>query len=109
MGYCERNIKGGCFHELSKGDYERNEQYWREDSLFLDDDVFQDLGLYHLFARVIPQYDTWGLNKISQAQWEQIKAEAAEFGTRVQEFLQEVEPWVQENFQTETCFFILGV
>ncbi len=52
------------------------------DSLFLDDDVFQDLGLYHLFARVISRYDTWGPNKISQAQWEQIKAEAAEFGPR---------------------------
>jgi len=109
MRYCERNIKGGCYHELSRGDFARVNQYWRASSLFIDDDVFQACKLYYLFSRVIPDYDTWGINQITQPQWEQIKAESAGFSTKTQALLREIEPWVQESFRIESCFFILGV
>lgn len=109
MKYCERNIKGGCYHELSRGDYAIKKPHWRASSLFIDDDVFFACDLYHLFSRVIPNYNAYGPNQITRPQWEQIKAESTGFGPETLAILREVEPWVQENFQTESCFFILGV
>lgn len=111
MKYCKNGIKGGCWHELQKGDFAARcyPDYWHTDSLFIDDDIFQELGLYYLFAEVMPRFDNYGVNRIEPADWDRIKEVSGKYDKRVREFVQEVDVWAQNCFDTEPCFYFLGV
>lgn len=78
-------------------------------SLFLEDDTFQELGLYDLFVEVIPDFNHFGLNRMNPKEWDKIKEVSRKFDANVQAFVQEVDPWVQKCFDTEPCFYWLGI
>ena len=49
------------------------------------------------------------LNRIEPADWDRIKEVSGKYDKRVREFVQEVDVWAQNCFDTEPCFYILGV
>lgn len=111
MEYCCLHQKGGAYIELQEGDYEQRslKHHWLDTSLYLEDEIFQELSLYYLFSQVIPRFDTFGVTKINSLEWEQIKEIAPTFGSRVQEAIAEIDVWVEACFLKEDCFTVLGI
>ena len=99
---------GTCYEEFSKGRWD-GKTFWSDDSLFLHDDIFDDLMLYDIFKRFIPDYNRWGPNEITLDMWKRIYVYSLNVGGEVSELFKELCPWVEENFSEHDAFMILGV
>lgn len=109
QGFFETGIKGGCYDEFAKGKWD-GKTHWSADSLFLDDDWFDVLGLYRdIFGKVFDVYNRWGPNRVMREDWERLYALAKECGGAVSEMFDELAPWAEENFAEYEEFWILGV
>lgn len=98
---------GTCYQEFLKGKYEG--KHWNKDSLLLDDDLVDDLGLYDLWIEIIPSHNRWGPTEIDYATWQRIWLAANQIGGEALIAMSEVNQWAEKNFKTETVFTILGV
>ncbi len=105
----EAERQGTCYHEFQKGKWDEHTTFWKEDSLLLHDDVHLELKLYGLFKQVLPKYDAYGDVEVSKAQWQEIYTMAEEIGGEVFEAIKEADVWVQECFETEDVFYMLGI
>ena len=72
MAYCTRHCKGGCYYEFQRGNYS-NRKHWREDSLFMHDDIFWHLKLYPIIMQVLPHFNPYGPTVVSARQLAEIK------------------------------------
>lgn len=107
--FFETGVKGGCYDEFAKGKWD-GKTHWSADSLFLDDDWFDFLGLYRdIFGKVFEAYNRWGPNRVTRGDWERLYALAKECGGAVAEMFDELAPWAEENFAEFDEFWILGV
>lgn len=105
--YLETGIRGGCYDEFQRGEWDGS--HWKADSVYLYDDVFDELGLYGLFVGIIGGYDRWGPNRIAREQWERIADTARAEGGGAAELIDELSPWAEENFSEHEAFTIIGV
>ena len=96
-----------CYYEFQKGKYK--DKCWNSDSLNLHSSMFNKLGLHSLFLQAVPNFDCWGLSKVSKSQWEKIKQMACETGGEVEKAIAELTLWAEECFQEETMFTICGM
>ena len=56
LNAAQRKERGGTLYlECQPGPYRG--QHWQEDALFLPAPLFDDLGLFDLFAGAIPKFD----------------------------------------------------
>lgn len=102
-------IKGGCYIEFAKGKWD-GRTHWRDDTLFLDDDLFNALGLYRdVFSKVFEAFNCWGPNRVTRDDWERLQVLAEECGGAVKDMFAELTPWVEDNFSEFEEFWILGV
>ena len=100
------------FYEFQKGkiDYENDENpHWKDDSLYMGDEVVWKLQLDSLFAETLENYDFMGDNFVNRQQWERIAACAQKTGGKWQEAMEELTPWVNDTFTTHDCFTIIGM
>lgn len=105
----EKNVTGGCYVEFAKGKWDGS-THWNADSLFLDDDLFNALGLYgDVFARVLEDFDHWGANRVARGDWERLYALALGCGGAVADMFGELAPWAEESLDKYGEFWILGV
>lgn len=104
----ETEREGTCYHEFQKGKWDGC-TFWKENSLLLHDDMFGELKLGKLFKMVIPEYDSYGNTEVTKAVWADVCQRAAVMAGEVQAAIQEADVWVQENFETEEVFYILGL
>lgn len=104
----EAERRGTCYHEFQKGKWDEH-TFWKEDSLLIHDDVHLELKLYGLFKQVLPKYDAYSDVEVNRAQWQQIYAMAEEIGGETFEAIKEVDVWVQECFESEDVFCMLGI
>lgn len=104
----ETERKGTCYHEFQKGKWD-GITFWRNDSLLLHDDICWELKLGKLLGKVIPEYDTYGNTEVTKEVWAEICERAEAIGGEVQAAIREADVWVQENFETEEVFYILGL
>lgn len=95
------------YFEFQKGSFKR--KHWKDDSLYLHADIFDRLGLYDLFSASVPDFCYYADTKISPAQYELLKSTALERGGEIAAVFAELDVWVTECFQTESCFTILGI
>lgn len=100
--------KGTCYHEFYKGKWDGN-TFWKEDSLYLHDDILYTLNLEDIFFEVNHSYDLYNETPINKNQWDQIRMRAEDIGGEVKAAIKEADPWVQENFEEHNVFTILGI
>lgn len=109
MKYCCTNEQrqGTCYQELINGPY--REEVWGRDSLYLEDDYIDTLGLYDLLIASVPQYDRWGITEVTKEQWEQMNSKAKELGGEAYVVMEEIQQWAKQKKHKETVYTILGV
>ncbi len=95
-----------CYIEFQKGKF-RN-KFWLKDSLCLHVDTFDSLMLYELFSNSIEDFCYYTSNEVSKEQWENLVAKSKE-NEQWKEIIEELRLWVDECFNTHTCFTICGI
>ncbi len=50
--------------------YKEEDPHWQEDSICLYADLFDELELYPLFQKAVPQFDYYGTTEVSRKQWQ---------------------------------------
>ena len=104
----QRKSQGStCYLEFQRGRFRG--KHWLERSLYLHDDVFEQLGLYEIFVAALPEFDHYGVTEVTPAQYEELKALALERGGEIAAAIRELEHWAENCFLTETRFTICGI
>lgn len=100
---------GTCYHEYIQGEWD-GKTFWADNSLYLHDDVMCELNLYHnLFSKAIPDFDCYRDMVVTRDDWEHLMQIAQNSGGKVAEFVDELRPWAEDNFQKHEIFTILGI
>ena len=110
MKYFRTNseLNGTCYHEFQKGKWD-GVTFWKNDSLYLYDDILYDLKIVELLLSVIPAYDEFGETEINELQWNEICNTAASIGSELKAVIDEADVWARETFKTYRIFTILGI
>lgn len=91
--YCitEKERKGStAYIEFQKGHYDG--QCWKEDSLLVHCDVFEETGCAALFKKMIPGFDYYGITWVSEEVWEKVKAASCNA------VVDEIDAWAEGGF-----------
>lgn len=101
-----KDREGSCYIEFSNI---TNEEFWNDDSMFIEDELMGEIGLTKVIKEVVPSFDPYGAPiTINQMQWLRIK-EAAENEELCWEALKEIDAWAEDNLRQNQTFKILGV
>ena len=101
--------KGTCYHEFFRGKWDE-ETFWREDSIYLDDDVLSENDAFaDILDAAVPNWWPYGVTEITRAQWERVGQLAQQAGGHALEMFLEADAWAQPVLAQEGCFTILGV
>ena len=84
-------------------------RFWKEDSLLLHMDIFDQLNLYSVFIAALPDFNYYGETYVTPAQYELLKSSAFTQGGEIAVLFAELDIWVSECFKTESCFIIQGI
>ncbi len=98
-----------CCLEFRRGAYREEDPHWQEDSICLYADLFDELELYPLFQKAVPQFDYYGPTEVSRKQWQALYQLAKECGGRKEQAIEELAPWVLGWLRTEEVFTVLGI
>ncbi len=104
----ESERKGTCYHEFQKGKWDEH-TFWKTDSLLLSDEVLVELKLSRLFKKAIEEYDAYGPVRVTKEQWAAVSKLSETAGGKQWEAIREADVWVQNCFETEEVFYILGI
>lgn len=100
--------KGTCYHEWQKGKWDEK-TFWKEDSLLIHDDVLVSLKMAELLAEIIPDYSPYGYCEMNIFQWNEFYNRAALLGGQLKAALDEAFAWINENFDENEVFTMLGI
>ena len=100
-----------CFFEFQKGTPKKQggDRFWKEDSLLLHMDVFDQLNLYAVFNTILPDFDYYGETTVTIDQYKSLKAAAFAQGGEIAMVFSELDIWATTCFKTESCFTIQGI
>lgn len=103
-----RKVRGGsCYFEFQRGRHQGN--HWLDGSVYLDDDLFDQLRLGDIFSAGLPYFDHYGTTEVTLAQYQELKALAADRGGEVAALFEELNHWAEDCFFTENVFTICGI
>lgn len=102
-----RESHSTCYFEFQRGKYDG--KCWKEDSLSIQDGLFNKTGLGKVLDEVLTDFDYYGTTEVSLEQWEKIKAILSESGGELKELLAELGPWAEENFKEYDFFTVWGM
>ena len=102
----ESERKGTCYFEFQKGEFDGT--FWLEDSLLLEADIFDELGLCNYFELAVPDFYYYGPNRISREQWKQLVSIVPK-NSKAEEVLEELMFWAEECFEKCGTFSVLGI
>ena len=101
--------KGTCYHEFYKGKWDGS-TFWKEDSIFLHDDVmFEQKGFVEAMKKVVPHYDPYKETEIKKDEWIKIGTIMQNADQESKELYDEANEWLEQVFQENNCFTILGL
>lgn len=83
--------------------------FWKDDSLYISDDMAYELELDALISSVVSDFDPFGKTEINKEQWNMISVKAKESGGELLEAIREVTLWAEENYRRHKAFTILGL
>ena len=100
-----KNLHSTYFFEFQEG--RENKEYsfvcWKENSMLLDADLFDESKLY----KIIPDCDYYGNTFVSKENWNIIKN--SEKSQLARDIIDELSEWVVENFKKYDYFVIIGL
>lgn len=99
--------KGTYYHEFAFGK-PRNE-YWNEASIYIDDEIMQNIVLYKIFEENVEKYDYFGQTIIDDKIWSKIVKNLDKYSNEIKEAILEIEEWVKYSLERYKCFSILGI
>lgn len=99
--------KTTCCFEFQQGKHE--DECWKETSLCLHADYFDDAQLSAIFTKAVKDFDYYGITEVAQSQWKKIKQLSQAQGGEASAIIAELTPWAEENFKTESVFTIIGI
>lgn len=102
-----KELHSTCFFEFQKGRY--YDRHWREDSICLHADIFDELKLYELFHKALPYFAYYGLTEVYPENWEELLSLSHDYGGKIEAVISEIVPWVENCFQVEKAFTICGI
>ena len=95
------------YYEWYKGVWSGD--YYREDSIYIDDDDVYRLDLDGLLVSVVPEYDPFGETPVTKVQWDAIVSKAKQKGGELLEAVMEDDVWARENYRDNEVFTIIGL
>lgn len=107
---CEAERKAShssCYFEFQRGPYRG--ECWRDDSISLQDELWDEWELSNLFGQALPAFDPNGVNEVGRAEWAEILKIAGEAKEPWEEVMEELAPWVNQCFKTHEVFTVLGI
>ena len=100
--------KNTVYHEFQKGRFDGH-TFWKSDSISISDDLLVSLSLECLFARVIPNYNSYSEFEIDANLWNMIMQKAEQIGGDISECILEADDWVKNTYLEYDVFTIIGV
>ena len=95
------------YFEFQKGHFKG--KFWKDDSVYLHTDTFDQLGLFELFSAIAPDFCYYSTTEISHGQYETLKSTALKLGGEIATVIEELDVWAAECYRTVNCFSILGI
>lgn len=108
--FCENNKRrGSCYLEYQKGHW--GGKHWLDNSIFMDDDVAVEIGIYDVFFETIKKFDPYSACPyiIDHDIWKDIVEKATSRGGAIKQAVFELSPWVEDNFKTQSVFTIITI
>ena len=96
----------GAYLEFQRGEYTHP---WREDSIYIYDEVCAYAGLERIFRDAIPGYDTYGLTRVTKDDWAKVESMAARRGGAAAEAVEEAKWWTAKALEEDGFFTICGI
>lgn len=96
-----------CYFEFQQGHY--HDQCWLPDSISIHDTLWDEFDLSILFARVIGEFDCFGITAVRKEQWNDIVRISQESHSPWRAIIAEAAPWVDRCFKDHEVFTILGI
>ena len=103
--FCTGRISGS-YLEFQRGEYTHP---WRDDSIYIYDETCAYTGLDRIFRDAIPDYDTYGLTRVTAEDWEKVEKLAAERGGPAAEAVEETHWWTSKTLAEYGFFTICGI
>ena len=104
----QRKLSGSTnYFEFMKGKYRG--KCWLPDSLSVDMDEFDRLGLEKLILSVVPSFDYCGLTEIKLTDWENIVGKAHSVGGEAEAAISEIDEWARKALSENKCITIFGI
>lgn len=96
-----------CCFEFQRGRFQNS--FWREDSICLEADIFDELKLFELFKTAVPHFDYYGLTEVSLRDWQALRRLSDKRGGLEEKVILELTPWAEACFKDEEVFTICGI
>ena len=100
--------EGTCYHEFYSGEWD-GKSFWKEDSLYLHDDVLDKNVSFENVLRKVISFDPLGETKVSKENWEEIGRIIPQDDISSLELYREADLWAKEVFKLYDYFTIIGV
>lgn len=101
------DLTGHDVFEFMRGIYAG--EYWLEDSLYIPEDLFQELELKKLFDLSLKSFSYFGITTVTKNEWENTKKAATKDFPRSCEIIEEIDAWAKVCFEKLNCFTICGI
>ncbi len=102
-----RKQRGGtCYFEFQQG---MSNDFWRDDSILLHADIFDDMGLYKFFKEGLGSFDYYGHTVISADEWDKLYKLALSKGDETAELFGELNSWAEECYKHNDVIVVIGV
>ena len=111
MKYFCRNHdrRGTCYHEFIGGPWD-GKTFWSDDSICLHDEIFDDYPDFRTAWLIgFPEFETFGINRLTPEHWERIRRSAEEKGGAAWEIVSEIDNWMRETLASHGFITILGI
>lgn len=96
-----------CFFEFQKGYY--HDQYWLQDSINISDDLWDEFNLSELIGNVNKDFNYYGITVITKNQWNKIINNSQKTDSAWKDVIAEAIPWVNDCFEKNEVFSIIGM
>lgn len=93
--------------ELMKGTFSGT--HWLEDSLYIPEDLFQQMELEKIFNICLNHFSYFGVTTVIPSEWNNVKQVTKKDFPCSFKIIAEIDNWVQVCFETEECFTICGI
>ena len=83
--------------------------HWLEDSLYIPEDVFQQMELEKIFNTCLKRFPYFGVTTVIPSEWNNVKQVAKKDFPYSFKIISEIDNWVQVCFETKKSFTICGI